>query len=99
MTDSADTLIAAAVELLIWHKFWLRHADFTTACVKRSRGEAWISWRKAREFASAGPRASTSEMAILDLAEALGEDRYRLGIMGAAHSRAIADAVRQAAGL
>ena len=101
-TKDHDPHVRAAVELLIWHGgggYWLRRADFTTAAVKRSRREAWIDWSAAREFVDAGPRASTSEMAILDLAVALGEDRYRLNIMGAAHSQAIADAVRQAVGL
>ena len=101
-TKDHDPHVRAAVELLIWHGgggYWLRRADFTTACVRRDRREAWIDWAGAREFVSAGPRASSSEMAILDLAVALGEDRYRLGIMGHAHSRSIASAVTAACGL
>jgi hypothetical protein len=96
-----DLHVRAAVELLIWHGgggFWLRRQDFVRVAVIKRGGEAWIDWRKAREFVSAGPKASTSEMAILDLAVALGEDRYRFSIMGTAHSKAIADAVRQAVG-
>jgi hypothetical protein len=61
-------------------------------------GEAWIGWAAAREFCDAGAQASTSEMAILDLAVALGENRCRLSIMGAAHSRWISAAVAQAVG-
>jgi hypothetical protein len=98
-TREHDAHVRAAVELLIWHEFWLRRADFRSAAIVQRRGEAWIDWDAAREFVDAGARASTSEMAILDLAVALGEDRYRLNIMGSAHSRAIADAVRQAVGL
>ena len=41
---------------------------------------------------------SSSELAILDLAVALGENRYRLSIMGDVHSRAIAQAVARALG-
>lgn len=101
-TKDHDPHVRAAVELLIWHGgggYWLRRADFITAAVKRGRGEAWIDWSAAREFVDAGAKASTSEMAILDLAVALGENRFRLSIMGTAHSKAIADAVRQAVGL
>lgn len=101
-TREHDAHVRAAVELLIWHGgggFWLRRQDFVKAAVVRRRGEAWIDWDAAREFVDAGVRASSSEAAILDLAVALGENRYRLSIMGSAHSKAIADAVRQAVGL
>jgi hypothetical protein len=98
-TKDHDANVRAAVELLIWHGYWLRRADFTSACVHRAGREFWIGWREAREFVDAGPRASTSELAILDLAVALGEDRFRLGIMGHAHRRSIASAVMAACGL
>jgi hypothetical protein len=101
-TREHDPHVRAAVELLIWHGaggYWLRRADFTTAAVKRDGREAWIDWDAAREFVDAGARASSSEMAILDLVVALGENRYRLSIMGRAHSRAIANAVTAAVGL
>jgi hypothetical protein len=65
----------------------------------RDGGEAWIDWRAARAFADAGTVASTSEMAILDLAVALGENRYRLSVMGAANSRSIATAVARTVGM
>lgn len=100
-TRDHDAHVRAAVELLIAHSgsFWLRRPDFTRECVNRDRREAWIDWTAAREFVDRGAVASTSEMAILDLAVALGENRYRLSIMGAAHSRWIADAVAQAVGV
>jgi len=94
-----DPHVRAAVELVIEHDSWLRRADFTRACVRSRGGEAWIDWQAARTFADAGAVASTSEMAILDLAVALGENRYRLSIMGAAHSHMIATAVARAAGV
>jgi hypothetical protein len=100
-TKDHDPHVRAAVELLIWHGgggYWLRRADFTSAAVHRGRYESTIDWGAAREFVDAGARASSSEMAILDLAVALGENRYRLSIMGHAHSRAIARAVVQAVG-
>ena len=93
-----DPHVSAAVELLIEHETWIRRGDFRRACVERDSREAWINWRKAREFADSGPRASTSEMAVLDLAVALGENRYKFSIMGPANSRMIAQAVARALG-
>jgi hypothetical protein len=91
-TKDHDTHVRAAVELPIWHEHWLRRADFTRECVHQDSRQAWIDWRDAREFVECGARASTSEMAILDLAVALGENRYRLSIMGDAHAKAIVKA-------
>ena len=98
-TRGHDPHVRAAVELLIEHEFWLRRADFTRACVHGTRREAWIDWEAARRFVDAGAVASTSQMAVLDLAVALGENRYHLSIMGTAHSRWIADAVARAVGV
>ena len=97
-THNHDLHVRAAVELVIEHDFWLRRPDFLRACVHRDGGQAWIDWQAARAFTDAGPGASTSQLAILDLAVALGENRYRLSIMGAANSRAIAQAVACAVG-
>jgi hypothetical protein len=97
-TRHHDPHVRAAVSLLIDHDFWLRRPDFTRTCVHRGGGEAWIHWQAARAFVDEGPGASTSELAILDLAVALGENRFRLSIMGAANSRAIAAAVARAVG-
>lgn len=101
-TEHHDAHVRAAVELLVWHGgggYWLRRADFTTAAVHRGKYESTINWSSAREFVDAGPRASTSEMAVLDFAVALGENRFHLSIMGDAHSRAIVNAVRTAVDL
>jgi hypothetical protein len=97
-THNHDPHVREAVELLIEHETWIRRADFQRACVERNAGEAWINWRKAREFVDAGSTASTSEMAILDLAVAIGENRYKFSIMGPANSRMIAQAVARALG-
>jgi hypothetical protein len=94
-----DPHVRAAVELLIEHDVWLRRPDFTRACISRSGREAYVNWVAARTFADAGAVASTSEMAILDLAVALGENRYRLSIMGDTHSRWIATTVARAVGV
>jgi hypothetical protein len=98
-TGDHDPHVRAAAELLIEHDVWLRRPDFTRACIVRSGREASVNWVAARAFADAGAVASTSEMAILDLAVALGENRHRLSIMGAAHSRWIAAAVARAVGV
>lgn len=97
-THNHDRHVRAAVELLIDHETWIRRADFQLACVEHNAREAWINWRKAREFVNAGSTASTSEMAILDLAVAIGENRYKFSIMGPAHSRMISIAVARALG-
>ena len=97
-THNHDPHVQAAVELLIEHETWIRRADFQRACVERNTREAWINWRNAREFVDAGSVASTSEMAVLDLAVALGENRYKFSIIGPANSRMIAQAVARALG-
>jgi hypothetical protein len=97
-TRHHDPHVRAAVELLIGHDCWLRRPGFIRACVHSDNREAWIDWTAARQFMDAGAVASSSEMAILDLATALGENRYRLSIMGAANSRLIATAVARAVG-
>ena len=61
-THNHDPHVREAVELLIEHETWIRRGDFRRACVKRNAREAWISWRKAREFAGSGSTASTSEI-------------------------------------
>jgi hypothetical protein len=97
-THSHDPHVRAAFELLIEHETWIRRADFQRACVERDSGEAWINWRKAREFVDSGSVASTTEMAVLDLAVAIGENRFKFSIMGPAHSRMIATSVARALG-
>jgi hypothetical protein len=97
-THNHDLHVRAAVELLIGHETWIRRGDFQRACVERDGREAWVNWRKAREFVDVGSTASTSEMAVLDLAVAIGENRYRFSIMGPANSRMIAQAVARALG-
>jgi hypothetical protein len=89
----------AAAGLLAWHGHWLRRADFTAAAVEDRGVHLAVDWRKARAFCDAGPRGSTSELAVLDLAVTLAEDRFRFGIMGDAHRRAILHAVGVALGL
>jgi hypothetical protein len=89
----------AAVELLIWHRFWLCRTAFTGKCVRAgAKGEAWIAWHAAAEFAESGPRASSSELAVLNLAIALGEDRFGISGFGRVHRRKAAEAFAHACG-
>jgi hypothetical protein len=88
---------AAAVELLAWHESWLRRASFIRACVRHDgEGLAEINWAKARAFHASGPRGSTSELDVLDLAIAIGEDRYGLTQKGTQHRVAIVRAIATA---
>jgi hypothetical protein len=102
-TRTHDRHVRAAVELLITHDVWLRRPEFRAACLHHDRGggEVWVDWAAAREAFDAGEftRASMTERAVLDLAIALGTDRYRLRVMGPATSRLVAQAVTAAAGL
>ena len=94
--------VRAAVELLIRHEAWLRRVEFVAIAVNRDpNGCYWIDWSAARHGFDAGlfARASLGERAVLDLAIALGQDRYHLGRMGTGTSRRIADAVTTATGL
>jgi hypothetical protein len=97
-TRGHDPHVRAAVELLLEHDLWLRRPDFVRACIHRGSRGAWIDWAAARRFVDPGAVASSSQMAILDLATALGENRFRLPVMGAVNSRLIATAVACAVG-
>lgn len=97
-TKDHDGHVRGAVELLIWHEHWLRRADFIAEVVQwGDDGSAWIPWEKARKFMR-NRAGSSSQMAILDLAVALGSNQYRLSQMGDAHAEAIVRAVATALG-
>jgi hypothetical protein len=85
------------VDLLAWHEHWFRRSDFLDRCVSTDvDGIVWLSWTKAREAYDAGLRGSPSQLAVLDFAIALGEDRYKFSLIGTAHSEAIVQAVTDA---
>lgn len=100
-TRSHDLHVRAAVWLLLAHETWLRRPEFLDACVRRSGAQVWIDWRAAREGFDAGAfvRASSTEIAVLDLVIALGEDRYRFRAMGESNARLIAEAVTAGVGV
>lgn len=90
----------AAEELLIEHGFWLGRRDFLDVALNYDADEdaAMVQWSQARDFLDTNPRASTTELAVLDFATALGQDHYRITAMGHAHRRMIAAAVHTATG-
>lgn len=94
-----DNHRAAAEGLLIEHDFWLRRPDFRDCVLYDDEDDtALIRWGQVRDFLDTCPRASTSELAILDVACALGEDRFQLTAMGHAHRDMIHTAVYAALG-
>ena len=93
-THDHDPHVRAAVELLIEHGVWLHRPEFVDACINIGPEDAWVHWRKAREFIDADRlKASSTEIAVLDFAVALGEDRYKLSQMGDSNSAALVRAV------
>ncbi|MGH3614100.1 MAG: hypothetical protein ACRDRK_16210 [Pseudonocardia sp.] len=100
-TRSHDLHVRAAVWLLLAHETWPRRAEFRDACVRRAGDQFWIDWSAAREAFDAGEfdRASSTEIAVLDLVIALGQDRYRLRSMGEGNARLIAEAIVAAVGV
>lgn len=105
-TRDHDPHVWAAVELLIAHGVWLDRSDFRTSCVRRAATPEygldwmWIDWRAARAVFDADgfTPASSTELAVLDLAIALAEDRFRLSRMGFGNGRLINAAVAAAVG-
>lgn len=100
LTRSPKNVIRTAAEnLLIEHGFWLRRPDFRSCVVYDPEDDmALINWGTVRDFLDSSPRASSSELAILDLACALGEDRYLIDAMGHAHRFMIYTALTAALG-
>lgn len=99
--DGHDAHVQAAVWLLLAHEVWPRRGEFLRACVHRSPdGGWWIDFTAARVAFDRGEfaQASTTERAVLDLAIALGTDRFAFRAMGPGNARAVATAVAHAVG-
>lgn len=100
--DGQDAHVRAAVDLLAWNESWLRRPDFIKACiVQHSSGDvASVNWHIAGRFAAAAPRASTSQLAILELAVTLAQRNASwLRFDGDAHARAVVTAIAAAVGV
>jgi hypothetical protein len=85
----------AAVELLIWHETWLRRYAFTRRAINGAGG---IDWAVARQFLKNRPDGTSSEIAVLNLAVALGEDAFGISGLGLRHQRKAAEAFAYACG-
>jgi hypothetical protein len=104
--DGHDAHVQAAVWLLLAHEVWPRRAEFLRACVNRSPdGVWWIDFRAARTAFDNGVfvtgvfvTGSSTELAVLDLAIALGTDRFGFRAMSPGNARAVATAVAHAVG-
>jgi hypothetical protein len=99
-TRDHDPHVRAAVELLISDGRWLRRRDFVSACVTDDPAETWISWHEARDFIdSHRSAASTTEMAVLEIAVAIGSNKYKLSYMNDGQAHMIVDAFAGALGV
>lgn len=85
----------AAVELLIWHEIWLRRHAFTGRAVTAGGG---IDWAVARQFLKNRPAGTASELAVLDVAVTIGDDRFKLSGLGHIHRYKVAEAFATALG-
>jgi hypothetical protein len=92
-----DLYSRAAVELLLDRGGWLRRVGSTRVCVGRHSWGARIGVPAAGRYAGSRP-GGPGELAVLDLAGALGQNRYRLPIIGQAGARPITAAVARDAG-
>ena len=92
-TKDHDPHVRAAVELLIWDGYWLRRKDFRSAAIGTGTTERWVRWDEAARFRTGpGATASSSELAILDVAVAIGNDRFKLSRMNDEQAGAIVKA-------
>lgn len=78
--------IAAAVELLIRHGYWLNREAFIRSCVQQDDRQAWISWSSALRHLTDNLHANPSERAILAYAIALATDQYCFSRMDQANA-------------
>ena len=91
-----------AVQLLIAHDCWLRRNSFCQRAVHLDGdGRAWIDFAAGRDAFNEGvfDAALPTEIAVLNLALALGTDWYNLDRMDARTSAMVAHAFETACGL
>jgi hypothetical protein len=92
-------LVRAAVTLLSRHRRWLDHDTFIRWCVKPTDdGLHRISWRSARlEFQAGNFASGSSDLALLDVAIILGENRLHPEGMKDEHWELVVDALTEVA--
>lgn len=89
----------AATELILWHEYWLRRRDFTRECVRASGRLTVIAWAKTGGFLAGNPRCSSAELTVLQLANFIAVDPFKLWNFGNAHRQAAVDAFAAALGV
>lgn len=89
--------VRAAVELFVTHNHWLGRRDFLDRAAKYFPADDMVGIRWTDAAAAVNDlRGSTSELAILDFAVALGTDRFRFNVLGHGHRALILTAVTSA---
>jgi hypothetical protein len=89
----------SATGLILWHEYWLRRADFTKQCVRTAGGITVVAWSRTGDFITAGPRCSSSELAVLQLADFIAVDPFRLSNFGHSHRQHAVEAFAAALGV
>lgn len=101
--SSQDSGVQAAVELLIDHDFWLRKSTFVQRFVNCAYGSTFVDWFDVDEALTAKVRelmvASSSELAVLQLAVFLARDPMRLAVLGTGNAEIAARAFARALGV
>lgn len=100
-TGGHNPHVQAAVDLLIEHGRWIGDRGFRDTCVHLEDRVAWIDWDAARAAYENGRfnAASGSELAVLDFAICLGEDRFQFDRLDARNTRLVFTAAAQALGI
>ena len=90
----------AAAELLISNGgYWLRRADFRSACTRTDRNGTYLMWRHAKDFAVNDEECEDAERAILKFAADLVLDPLGLYGLGDAYRLALTQAFVVALGV
>lgn len=98
LAEQQDAHQRAALELILWHDFWLRRPDFLEACVRTYGATPAILWSRAREFAESNLACSSSQLTILRVAVAIGANDFGFSGLGHIHSYKVAEAFATALG-
>jgi hypothetical protein len=88
----------AAVELLIDHGTWTKRRDFIERAMQYYPDEDLVAirWATARTVYDNGLRGGTGELAVLDFAIMLGQDKFAWNTMGNGHRKMFEAAVHRA---
>jgi hypothetical protein len=98
-----NPLILAAVTLVQEDEDWLHHPEFRDRCVHvggdgrpESAGKAMIVWAEVRKFLDGDVRGTRDQIAMLEFACSLAQDRFGWAAMGWVHREVLLRAVTTA---